>query len=96
MFGVYELTTTCKLDHDKRLKQRGFTLIEVLSVTWATSLLMAVLGVILSGGYMTWHAYKKRVAFQQDITVALTLLERAARGAASNEIAVEPERLTYV
>jgi prepilin-type N-terminal cleavage/methylation domain-containing protein len=69
-------------------QRRAFTLVELLVGMLAGSVLAVTAGLLLYYGYGEWRRNREGVAMQQDGRVAMEVIGRAVRAAATAQVAV--------
>lgn len=79
----------------KRSKHNaGFTIIELMVVLAAASVLAITAGMTLVFGHSGWHRNNAAMELQRDATLAMYRLSRAVRGASAADVTTSASQLT--
>ena len=70
----------------KTIRQRGFTLVELMVATLASIILVLATGMLVSIGHNNWNAAWKRVNLQRDASYAMLRMSRPIRAGTSAKV----------
>jgi Tfp pilus assembly protein PilV len=70
----------------KRERQKGFTLIELIITTFAGTIVIVAVGMILSFGQRTWNTTWDRTNLQRDASYAMLRMTRDIKAGASAQV----------
>jgi len=70
----------------KTIRQRGFTLVELMVATLASIILVLATGMLMSIGHNNWNAAWKRANLQRDASYAMLRMSRPIRAGTSAQV----------
>jgi len=79
---------------NKKIKNQGFTLVELLVYIFVSSVLVLTMGMILYFCFLNWHRSGSAVELQRDGSIAMDMFSRAIRPASGPGIQTLGSTLT--
>jgi len=77
----------------KTIRQRGFTLVELMVATLASIILVLATGMLMSIGHNNWNAAWKRANLQRDASYAMLRMSRPIRAGTSAQVEADGKGL---